>query len=471
MPFHEQSHQGCVDRIWDRWGDLIRRVPDPASDTGRGTWYAWDEDRGVWVEGAYSIVHGYVQQLRDIVRQEIRDSNFLPTATGGMTPAEKAYWTFHARVQSSGYMDSIMKVMGQDARFRCSHSDFNRHVDLFVVGNGTLVFESDGEVWFRPSDPSDMMTVGSPVIYDPSAKCPFFEASMELFLPDPEVRRFVHRGSGYSMLGGQNEECLFCLHGEGANGKSTYVDSARVVFGDDLFLEVTPKVFGHSRRDAGSASPDLISLKGRRFVSLPEADSAMDTELVKRVTGGDWIRARGMYQGEQSFRPDFTLWMQANAYPSFDDHTFAMWRRIYSVEWTVKMDKSDPRHVAKDDVKRILASEASGILNWYIAGYRAYRTEGLNPPASVVVSTMAMRESSDWFAQFIDESIVEEVGFVRRSDLWKAFNVWRAGDPVLKKVTKSKFNTRVASVWGEATLNKGEWGWKGRSLKVNVDWL
>src|SRR6266581_4346231 len=45
----------------------------------------------------------------------------------------------------------------------------------------------------------------------------------------------------------------------------------------------------------------------------------------------------------------------------------------------------------------------SGILNWAIAGLRAWRKEGLGEPRHVIRATKAYREEQDVFGSFLDE--------------------------------------------------------------------
>jgi hypothetical protein len=50
-----------------------------------------------------------------------------------------------------------------------------------------------------------------------------------------------------------------------------------------------------------------------------------------------------------------------------------------------------------------LKSEASGILNWMLAGLEQYRRHGLMEPDIVLNATEAYRGSQDWLNRFLDE--------------------------------------------------------------------
>ena len=51
--------------------------------------------------------------------------------------------------------------------------------------------------------------------------------------PDPEIRSFLQRATGYSLTGETTEEKLFFLHGPTATGKSTILEALR---GKSFFL-------------------------------------------------------------------------------------------------------------------------------------------------------------------------------------------------------------------------------------------
>lgn len=53
-----------------------------------------------------------------------------------------------------------------------------------------------------------------------------------MFDGDANLVSFVQRAVGYSLTGDTREECLFLLHGSGANGKTTFLNVIRALLGD-----------------------------------------------------------------------------------------------------------------------------------------------------------------------------------------------------------------------------------------------
>ena len=69
------------------------------------------------------------------------------------------------------------------------------------------------------------ISLQSQVAYDATASCPhFLQFVDQIFCSDQTLIEFVQRAVGYSLTGSTAEQCFFILNGDGANGKSTFVN-------------------------------------------------------------------------------------------------------------------------------------------------------------------------------------------------------------------------------------------------------
>ena len=101
---------------------------------------------------------------------------------------------------------------------------------LLNVENGTLDLRT-GEL--RPHRRDDLLSKLAPVVYDPAAEAPRWLAFLgRIMAGRAEMIAFLQRAVGYSLTGSTREQVLFLLHGSGANGKSTYVETLRHALGD-----------------------------------------------------------------------------------------------------------------------------------------------------------------------------------------------------------------------------------------------
>jgi putative DNA primase/helicase len=263
--------------------------------------------------------------------------------------------------------------------------------------SGTLDLET-GELHAHRFE--DHLTKITNAAYDPAATCPRWEAFLEEVLPDPEVRAFMQRSAGYALTDMTHEQCLWFLYGKGRNGKSTFLNAIRGVVGEygtsTKASTLMIKQHGDERRN------DVAVLRGARFVSATEAEDGqrMAESLIKEVTGEDPVTARMLYAEFFTFRPTFKIFLAANHKPIIHGTDLAIWRRIHLVPFTetISADRIDPR------LPELLAAEASGILNWAIEGYRAWRAGGLQPPKAVTDATAEYRAEMDPLADFLEDA-------------------------------------------------------------------
>jgi putative DNA primase/helicase len=77
------------------------------------------------------------------------------------------------------------------------------------------------------------------------------------------------------------------------------------------------------------------------------------------LTGGDTVRARFLYQDGFEFRPQFKLWLAANAAPKMKHDDTAMWRRILRIpfEHVIPKDKRLPSIKARLNLKTAVSQE------------------------------------------------------------------------------------------------------------------
>jgi putative DNA primase/helicase len=213
--------------------------------------------------------------------------------------------------------------------------------------------------------------------------------------------RFVQKAVGYSLTGSTDEQCLFILHGSGANGKSTFLNTISTILGD--YARQTPTDTLLVKRGDG-ISNDVARLHGARFVSAMEVENGrrLAEAQVKQLTGGDLMAARYLYQEFFEFRPQFKLFMGVNHTPVIQGSDHGIWRRLHVVPFTVTIAKEDQdkRLVEK------LHTERSGILRWAVEGCVAWQAEGLEPPRAVADATHEYRAEMDVLARFLAEECV-----------------------------------------------------------------
>ena len=268
---------------------------------------------------------------------------------------------------------------------------------LLTCENGTLDLRT-GQI--RPHNRDDLITRLAPVEYDPAATCPILDGVLaRIFDNHRALIDFVKKAAGYSMTGDTSERCLFILHGTGANGKSTLVETIAAALGD--YSLTTPAETLMMRRD-GSVSNDVARLRGARFVSASESeqDRPLAESLVKRLTGGtDQVSARFLYGELFDFKPVGKFWLSTNHKPNIRGVDDAIWSRIRLIPFnvTIPLAEQDKKLAAK------LKAELPGIFAWLVAGCLGWQREGLDAPAEVIEASAAYRAEQDKFSGWLDE--------------------------------------------------------------------
>lgn len=307
-----------------------------------------------------------------------------------------------SRSRSGSKQREMVKAFFTIPGMSVSTSDFDAETKFLNLQNG--VYDLDTAT-LHPHSPEYLITRRFNASYDPDAKAPLWEQFLDQALPDPELRAYVQRCLGYTLLGDPSERAMFIVHGPSGTGKSTFLETLNHVFGD--YGETAPSGTFRAQKDenASSSSLGLHGLRGKRFVTTSETSEGVqwNEELVKRYTGHDLMRTRGLYETFQTWRSEASIWMATNHAPRFTSDDRAIWNRVKLVPF-MTVFVGDGQVLAMDS---LLMTEANGILNWLLQGLAEYRRHGLGEPASVTNSVHLLREQSDSVVKFLDDKLAE----------------------------------------------------------------
>lgn len=296
--------------------------------------------------------------------------------------------------------------------------DLDANPMLLNVQNGTVDLETGR---LLPHTRANLITKLAPVTYDPAATCPTWTAFMDRIMgADDELISYLRRLTGYSLTGLTGEQMMAIPYGSGANGKSTMLETIAAILGD--YAQQTPTDTLTPTRQQGVPN-DVARLRGARFVSAVETGEGnrLAESLVKQMTGGDRITARFLRQEFFEFTPSFKLFLATNHKPVIRGTDEAIWRRIHLIPFkvTIPEGERDPR------LKQKLAAEASGILNWALAGCAEWQRDGLQPPPAVLAATQEYRDEMDVLAAFLEDRCLETTGAeVKSGEIYHAYKVW-----------------------------------------------
>jgi putative DNA primase/helicase len=291
-------------------------------------------------------------------------------------------------------------------------SQLDKHPHLLNVRNG-MIDLTNGKL--LKHDKSKYLTKYLDIEYDLNAKPPTKWLKFIKFLfTSKEMQVFIQKAIGYSLTGFIDEQCLFFLLGDGANGKSTFIEAISQLLGDyglkshiEILMEAKP----------GSLTPHLDKFNGIRFVSCSEIKRGgrFNTDAVKNLTGGDAISVNPKYRDVYTFNPTHKLWIFGNSKPSVSETNHAFWRRIRLIEF----DKIIEQMRKMSEILHEFNLERAAILTWAVQGELLRLKEGMEQPKEMQEAVKEYREDEDIFLRFANERLEFGASYREATD-----NVW-----------------------------------------------
>jgi P4 family phage/plasmid primase-like protien len=295
--------------------------------------------------------------------------------------------------------------------------EFNTHLYLLNCDNGTLDLRN-GEL--HPHSPRSMLTRCLKVRYNPLALCSQWRDFIKsIFANDTSLMSFMQQALGMSLCGDISEQCLFICYGTGSNGKTTMLETVRIIMASYALAANIETFQMHKHEGIGN---DIAELYGARLVTASEnaLGSRLNEAFIKKATGKEPLRARRLHENEFEFMPEFTIWFAVNHKPVVKDTSRGMWRRVHFIPFNVTIDNPD-KHLGEK-----LLDESEGVLAWLVQGCIEWYKQGhLEPPKTVKDATDTYRGEMDVVAQFLEEccetSPNAEIGATK---LYQAYKRW-----------------------------------------------
>jgi putative DNA primase/helicase len=391
-------------------------------------------------------------------------------ARQGLAQDDEALTKWAKSSRSKAKLASATEMVTRVAGVTLRSGQLNPHRHLLNVENGVLNLRTRE---FGAHNPDFLMTRLFGAAYDPAATCPRFESFMADVLPDESIRSYVQRALGYSLLGDVDQRAMFLIYGPSGTGKSTLMETMRVLFAD-YGTTAAAGTFRARGRDSAPTN-DLHDLRGKRFVTTSETaeGATYDEDTLKRLTGRDRIRTRELYQSNQEWTPECALWLATNHPPKFNSDDDAIWKRAKLIPFLTQFGEAEVADMARS----VLAPEASGILNWVLAGLAQYLEVGLDEPAAVRDAATEQRRQVDSVARFLDDKLAEGVlveapgQTIKGTELHAMYLEWSHGSGE-RGLGSRRFGNRLGSMRPHLEQDRvnGQlfWGGLGRSAGASV---
>jgi putative DNA primase/helicase len=370
----------------------------------------WDGRRWAMDDGACAVR----------AAQELRDTLWVEFAA--LPHEEKTNFAL-AFIQSCGHANRIQNIVSltkSQRVIRISHDHLDQHPYLLNVRNGTVDLRTGV---LLPHDPSNLITQLAAVDFDPRATSDewllFVNQCMQ---GNAELVRFLQVSAGLALSADVSPQFLWCHHGRGSNGKSTFLTAIAKMLGD--YAIAAPHNFLMMKQGEGHPT-DLATLYGRRLVTAIECEGGqrLRESFVKSITGGDMIAARRMREDFWQMSPTWHIHVSFNDAPTISGTDDGIRRRLKIVPWGARFEGATKDEKLKDRLES--EQHRSAILNWCLAGMRDYLSSGMPSCVAVAEATDTYVAEQDSLGNFLEECCeTGQGGDVRFNDFMAAFHEW-----------------------------------------------
>jgi len=379
---------------------------------------------------------------------------------------KKQYSSIRIKLKKTSFKECVMK----ECRLLFFDKDFTQNLDenkhLIAFNNG--IFDTLTQT-FRPGCAEDCISFCTNIDYaldtqyHKFACWPELEKFLNSILPNKNVREYFLKHLATCMSGAFNQR-FHILTGSGSNGKSMLMNLCSTAFGDYCY-KANIAMFTQKRGKAGSASPEMVRMKGRRFVMMSEPDEGepLSTGFMKEITSSEKVSARDLYAGSKQmveFDVQAKCHLACNEKPKVNTTDGGTWRRLKVIDFPNKfvVDPKEKNEFALDEsiMQKVLSKEwaecfMAYLVHLYIEGKGLQK---LNPPTEVDGYTNEYKADSDGIAKFMNEYIHEGNEQVHWSYINSAFQDWKRNNGItsgsiqdLKKRIETEYGKLPREGW------------------------
>lgn len=439
-----QTDAKLSERFARMYGENLKYIREWSS------WIHWDGIR--WSNANTGIEIEYARKFSELIWREKDRHEPKPDPITGETPKNPLDY-LAKKVSTAKFMYDVTKLARCTADMSLSFTELDQRLDLLNVPSGTIELKTG---LLRPHCREDYITSLCPVDYDPAATCPVWERSIyQMMKNDADLCHFLQTWFGYCATGEIKEQAFVIMHGSGSNGKSLMISTIMECLGELYTKRASSELLIESgNREHPTIKADLY---GKRMVVCAETgdSSRLNETLIKDLTGEKEVTARRLYQNMWTFRATHKLILSTNHRPAIRGTDNGIWRRVILIPcnqkyWDPDKGESGPEEFRQnkslgDEFKK----EASGILNWIIAGAKNWYENGLHVPEIARIAAAEYRKSEDILQQFFEERCYfADDAQVTCSDLYRAVEDWRYRNG-LKKMSSTKFGKIMSEIKNE----------------------
>lgn len=260
----------------------------------------------------------------------------------------------------------------------------------------------DGVVIIHPHDKKYNFTYQLKYDYDNAAKSPIFEKFIITSLGDEDLKNIILEYLAYVLnKSSKNYEKALFLFGSGANGKSTFLNIIKHLFGVENISHIELTQMG-DKNECALMDGKLLN------ISSDANRRGLDTGAFKKIVSGEPILGKYLFKDVYTIYNLPKLIIALNKLPGTNgDNTFGFYRRGLIIPFNKTIEEKDKDY---DLERKVVENELPGILNMVIEGLvRLNKQSGFSKSTIVNEITNTYIESTNHIPTFLEEECYEAV--------------------------------------------------------------
>jgi len=450
----------------------------------KGIWFRfhnnrWVSDKGLCLrnkisEELYALITEKINYVGEQMKEYQDDDErreFFKKKTKTMTD-------LRIRLKRTNDKNNIMREAAEifyDGEF-IRNMDTNKY--LMCFNNGVVDFANKV---FREGYPEDYITKSTKIDYIPTEEITCentkeYKETMEQLkefmnklFPIPDLNKYMWDHLASCLIGANKNQTFNVYHGSGSNGKSILADLMSVTLGD--YKGTIPiTLVTDSRGKIGGTSDEVLKLKGVRYAVMQEPQKGMKLNegIMKELTGGDPLQARGLYSESEIFEPQFSLVVCTNNLFDIESNDDGTWRRIRKCDFKSKFIDEGEKY--NDDTPYIFIKDKSlkdklplfAPIFASLLVDRAFKTGGVVEDCETVLqASNKYRNGQDHINAFIQEMIIktdDDKDRIGKGGLTQGFKVWFELSQGSRKVPKGEeLYEAMTKKFGTPHTKDGKW--------------
>lgn len=361
--------------------------------------FIWNEPKGIWEIDKKEQIKNKIERFLSVE---------LPRMSAGLNNevVRGKFNQYIDRVQNNAAINGIISCIRRNVLIQASSEDLDQKNHYFSCMN--LDYNSK-KLKFSKHNRRRMLSMQSGVkVFRDNHDTTWKDFLLDIMQDDYEMYSYILRVIGYTMLGDPRDDCMFILYGPTTrNGKSTFINGLKKYFGDYAITIEPGSITKSSRNAGGVARPDIVRLKGKRFVNIAESSNnhILDASLIKTITGGDTITARKLYSDYEEFVNQSVFFLHTNHLPKIDDETILTSRRLIIIPFDKQFQIDE---IDVDMYKKLSAPRALyGLFDEVRKTWKKYNEVSMKSdlPKRIVDAIKELEYKSDDIKRFLNENI------------------------------------------------------------------